>query len=203
MLVRGAIRQVLATINGVRIVAEAEDGPAAISCVRTHSPALLTLDGAMPGARGMEVYGEVRRWSPETRVCVVTGFVARGQLAGWIAAGVDGLLLKTCDTDEMRRGFETVLSGRRFQAGEVRRIVGTMGEGEDLTLRERQVLHLLAEGLSNTEVAARLSISAKTVDNHRTRLMAKLGVRSYGQLIAYALREGLLEPGAQITHQTP
>jgi len=161
-------------------------------------PNLLTLDAGMPLARGMQVYGEVRRWSPETRIAVVTGFTAAGHLSDWIAADVDGLFLKTCPPEEMAHGFSVVLNGGGYVSKATLSILEGADETENLTGRERQILHLIAEGLTNKEIGERLSVSSKTIDNHRTRLMAKLGVHSVAQLLAYALKEGLLDQSRQL-----
>ena len=197
-LVRNALRDILSEIHGVEIAAEAENGVEAIALVKTQKPTLLTLDSGMPLASGMEVYGEVRRWSPDSRIAVVTGFTAVGQLADWVAAGVDGLFLKTCPPEEIRDGFALLLNGGTYYS---KAVIATLEGAPDtpkLSVRERQVLHMIAEGRTNAEIAEQLSISPKTVDNHRTRLMAKLDVHSVAQLIAYALKEGLLDQNAQL-----
>ncbi|MEM8838994.1 MAG: response regulator transcription factor [Pseudomonadota bacterium] len=196
-LVRNGIKDVFATIEDTQVVGEAENGLEAIALGKSLRPTLMTLDAGMPLCKGMEVYGEVRRWSPETRIAVVTGFTAVGSLADWVSAGVDGLFLKSCTPEEMRKGFDLILKGGGYVEKQVLTILKEAPEEEGLTPRERQILHLVAEGCSNAEIADRLSISPKTVDNHRTRLMAKLGVRSVAQLLAYALKEGLLDSASQ------
>ncbi len=188
----------LSSIDGVSIVGEAENGLEAITLAKTLRPSLMTLDSGMPLARGMEVFGESRRWSPETKIAVVTGFTGVGQLADWVAAGVDGLFLKTCDPDEMRKGFSLLLEGGTYYSEAVIESLKDDPQQLTLTLRERQILHLIAEGCANTEIATRLSISPKTVDNHRTRMMAKLNVHSVAQLLALALKEGLLDQNQQL-----
>lgn len=197
-LVRAGLKEILAgLVPPVTVVGEAENGVEAIALGKSLQPGLLLLDAGMPLSRGMEVYGEVRRWSPDTRIAVVTGFTAARGLADWIAAGADGVFLKTCPPDEMVKGFGLILSGERYVSKEVLRILETAEERDTLTLRERQVLHLIAQGCANAAIAERLSISPKTVDNHRTRMMAKLQVHSTAQLLALALKEGLLDHTAQ------
>jgi len=197
MLVRKAIGEILSAMDRVEIVGEAGNGLEAIAMAKQFRPTLITLDSGMPQAGGMEAYGEIRRWAPEIRICVVTGFTSAGQLRSWHDAGADGLLLKSCAVEDMRIAFETVLRGERYISAEVREALTDQTPQTSLTSRERQVLHLLAEGHNNAEIARRLSISTKTVDNHRTRLMAKLGVRSLSQLLGLALKEGLLDQNTQ------
>lgn len=199
-LVRSGLREVFGQLDNVTIVGEAGDGLEAMTLARTLKPSLMTLDAAMPHASGIEVYGELRRWVPDTRIAVVTGFGAGGHLADWVAAGVDGLFLKTCPYQEMLRGFEIILSGTGYVSEAVSTVLDAYNSDtgvDQLTARERQILHLLAEGFSSNELADKLSISPKTVNNHRTHMMAKLKVRSLGQLIALALKEGLLDKTKQ------
>ena len=198
MIVRNALRQIVSTIPNATVIGEAANGLEAITLCKTLQPSLLTIDSAMPLAKGMEVYGEVRRWSPDTRVCLVTGITARGHLAEWIAAKVDGIAFKTCSTEDMHDCFSLLLEGGSHFSPAVLSVIEGLAPPADITLRERQVLHLLAEGCTNPEIAERLSISPKTVDNHRTRLMAKLKVHSLAQLLAHALKEGLLDHSAQL-----
>lgn len=197
-LVRSGLRELFLGLSGIEIAGEAADGLEAMTLARTLKPDLMTLDSGMPLARGIEVYGEVRRWCPDTKIVVVTGFTAIGQLADWISAGVDGLFLKTCSPDEMRKGIELILQGGAFVSKAVIERLEAQERRPDLTARERQILHLIAEGFSNAEIGDRLSISAKTVDNHRTRMMAKLNVHSLAQLLALALKEGLLDSSTQL-----
>lgn len=194
-LVRNGLKDIVRCISGfsVSIVGEAENGVEAIAVTKTMRPDLLLLDAGMPLSRGIEVFVEVRRWSPDTSVAVVTGFTSARSLSDWISAGVDGLFVKSCPPEEMAKGFEKILNGERYISEDVSRIVGNDDGAPDLTLREQQVLNLVAEGCSNAGIAERLGISEKTVDNHRYRMMAKLNVHSIAQLIAYALKEGLLD----------
>lgn len=197
-LVRSGLKGILMQMDAVEVVGEAENGLEAIAMAKDLRPDLILLDSGMPLSRGMEAYGEIRRWSPETKIAVVTGFNAAGTLADWIAAGVEGLFLKTSPPEEMAQGFRLILDGEGYVAKEVLQRLERSEDVKELSARERQILHLIAEGCSNAAIGERLSISAKTVDNHRTRLMAKLGVHSVAQLLAYALKEGLLDSSAQL-----
>ena len=197
-LVRRGLRDVVSKVKGLSVVAEAADGLEAIVLCKAERPFLLTLDSGMPLARGVEVYAEVRRWSPETRIIVVTGFTSAGHLQDWIDNGVDGLFLKSCDPDLLVGGVAQVVDGKQAISPAVTAIIGQASDRPALSGRERQILNLVADGHTNVVIGERLGISPKTVDNHRTRIMRKLDVHSIGQLIAYALREGLLDGNAQL-----
>ena len=197
-IVRQGTAQILSTIENLDIVAEADNGFAAITAVKKHKPHLLVLDAAMPMARGIEVYSEARRWSPDTAIMLLTGFTSLSLLSDWLDAGVDGILLKSCDPEEMRTGFIAVLEGSAYVAQSVRdRLKSAVGPTA-MTAREREVLSLIATGHSNTAIAERLSISKKTVEKHRASLMSKISVHSVAELMVYALREGLLDEHKQL-----
>lgn len=197
-IVRDGTKQVFEQIRGATIVAEVSDGLAAIAAIKTHQPNLLVLDSAMPYAKGIEVLAETRRWSKQTAVVLLTGFTSAGILSTWLDAEVEGILLKSCSTDEMKTCFETVMSGGRFIAEGALEILERATETVALTDREREVLSLLAMGHQNTSIGERLNISSRTVEKHRASLMDKLGVGSLAELIAYALKEGLLDQQTQL-----
>jgi len=177
---------------------EAADGLSAIAAVKTHQPDLLVLDAAMPMARGIEVYSDARRWSPKTRICLLTGFTSVGLLADWIDAGVDGLMLKGDTTDMMQEGLSTLVAGGSYISPNVTAMLETDTTSSKLTPREREVLSLIATGQENRRIAERLCISPKTVEKHRASLMSKLGVHSVAELMVYALREGWLDDHRQL-----
>lgn len=197
-IVRRSLAEILTEIGNLTIVAEASNGLETIALVKQHSPDLLLLDAAMPLARGVQVYSEARRWSPNTRVVVITGFTSATLLADWLSAGVDGLFLKSAEPVEMRKGFEVVLAGGRFVSSEVTQRLENEPSLPELTDREREVLSLIASGHQNVAIGERLFISPKTVEKHRASLMAKLGVNSISALMTLALREGLLDEHRQL-----
>ena len=196
-LIRMGISQIL-TSAGLTFAGEAENGLEAIAQVRGHQPTLLTLDIAMPYARGIEVFGEVRRWSPDTKIMVFSGLTSASLVRELDDAKADGIFLKSGDMAQFAQAVPRVLVGERIVLQDAKDMLSRASETPDLTMRERQVLSLLAQGLSNKDISARLGISAKTVDNHRTNLMAKLRAHSMAELLSFALREGFLDS----SHQT-
>ena len=191
-MIRDAIAQMLKAA-GVSVVAQAQDGLEAIARVRAHLPALLTLDIAMPHAHGIDVLVEARRWSPGTRILVFSGMTSAGLYRQMVTAQADGIFVKHGAVALFAKAIPRILAGEQIIAPEVTDCLDQAPDGPDLTLREHQVLSLLAQGLSNKPIAERLGVSAKTIDNHRTNLMRKVGAHSLAELLARALREGLLD----------
>ncbi len=187
-------------VNGhtIKVVAEAANGLDAIAEVKQHRPDMLVLDVSMPMAGGVEVLVETRRWAPDTRIIVFTGISAMGKVSELIEAGVDGLFSKAEDSQNLYQQVPMILQGGRYISPFFSDILEKAPERSALTDRERQILNLIVAGQSNKEISRHLGISAKTVDRHRTNLMQKLDVHSVAQLIAYSLREGLIDPAAEI-----
>lgn len=156
-------------------------------------PNLLTLDIAMPLAQGVAVYAEVKRWSPDTKVMVFTGVTSSNLLGEMVQTGVEGIFTKRGDITEFERAIPIILQGGKVISTDAATIIDAGADKQELTAREHQILSLICDGHSTKGIADILSVSAKTVDNHRTNFMAKLGVRSMAELLAYALREGLMD----------
>jgi DNA-binding NarL/FixJ family response regulator len=179
-------------MSGVEIVGEAEDGLAAIALAKRLQPDLLLLDVAMPHAGGLAVVGEVKRWSPQTRIAVLTGVTTKATLKQ-LRDTVAGVLLKTCAPQELDYGLRRIIAGGTYVAEQARAGLANEGPDTELTTRERQILSLVAQGRTNADIATMLGISVKTVDNHRTNVMRKLDVHSAAELVALAYREGLAD----------
>jgi len=192
-IVRLSLIQLLDSIDNVTVVDNVCDGLSAIAAVKRHQPALLMLDSAMPLARGFEVFSECRRWSPNTAVILLTGFTSPALLTDWLQADVNGILLKTCEPEEMRQCVEVVLAGGHYIAAHARDAIDNGMACDNLTLREQQVLSLIFSGERNDTIGERLCISFKTVEKHRASIMRKFGVHSISELMIAALRQGLLD----------
>lgn len=202
-IVRSGLRGALETpdlvsTTPIKVVEEAADGLSAIAAVKRHKPDLLLLDVSMPHAGGVEVLLEVRRWSPKTKVVVFTGITAPGLISDLIDAGVDGLFSKAADNTEMFAKLQLILHGGRHIAQAFMDRLEDQPTRPKLTDRERQTLNMIIAGRSNKEIAAGLGISIKTVDKHRTSLMQKLEVSSVAQLVALALKEGLIDSAREL-----
>lgn len=181
----------LLELRGFEVVASVPDGRAAIAAITAEQPDVALLDVRMPHLTGIEVARAV----PETPVVLYTGFGGRAVLAEAFAAGVRGFVLKEAPVDDLVRAVERVVGGGTYVdpvlAGAVLG-AGTESDLPALTARERDVLTLLADGLSNDAVGARLGISAETVRTHLRKAMAKLEADTRTQAVATALRQSLI-----------
>lgn len=187
----------------VEVVAEVADGLTAIAAIKRERPDLALLDLAMPHSNGIEVFAEARRWSPETRFVVFTGTATPGALAAMVGSGVHGVFLKTGDPAELTGALPRIMAGQQVIGRRAAEIVATMKAAVALSARELQVIQAVARGATNAEIAAALGISAKTVDNHRTNLMRKLGVHSTAELVMAGVRLGILDASSAASEPDP
>lgn len=197
-IIRGALAQLLSNSDALKgysftICDQVCDGIRAIGALRKHQPDLLMLDVTMPHAGGTEVLIEARRWLPDCKVIVFTGVEASGKIAELVEVGADGLFCKSDDLDELAAAIPRIMEGGRIICRRFTRVLESAADIEPLTSRERQILNLVVSGQTNREIGETLGISIKTVDRHRTSVMRKADARSAVELIAYALREGLVE----------
>jgi len=202
-IVRSGLRMALKTPGliepeGVKVLADVGDGFAAIAAAKTHRPSLVIVDVQMPHASGIEVVVEIKRWCPDSRIVVFTGVTAPGLIGHLIEAGVDGLFAKSGSVETLYEKLPTILRGGRFVDDGFVAVLEDQPDMPALTGRERQTLNMIVRGLSNKEISADLGISAKTVEKHRMSLMQKLGVNSVAQLLARAVKDGLIDPSKEL-----
>jgi len=202
-LVRAGLRALLAELPDVEVVAEAGDGHEAIGLIREKKPDVALVDVTMPKLNGIEVAARVKKEMPETRVVIVSMHADDAYVHRALVAGAAGYLLKTADRAELEMALRAIGRGERWLSPAVSKkvVAGYTGGGpprdepfERLTPRQRKVLQLIAEGLSTKEIAARLDVSVKTVDTHRTELMERLGIHGVAGLVRYAIRVGIVHP---------
>jgi two-component system response regulator NreC len=201
-VVRQGLRALLAAEPGFSVVAEAADGLTTADLVERLKPNVLVLDLMMPHLGGLEVARQVRRRSPQTRVVVLSIHANEAYVLEALRNGVAGSVLKESTAADLVQAVREAVAGRRYLSPPlseraielyVQKAQATLPDiYETLTSREREVLHLAAEGLSNADIAARLSITRRTAETHRARVMRKLGLRNQTELIRYALRRGIL-----------
>ncbi len=148
----------------------------------------------MPGANGMEVFLEAKRWSSETRFVLLTGTALPETIRAFVEAGIDGVCLKDCSEEEIVGVVRQVLNGRKAVGASAQQLLKEKIETVAVTDRELAVLQAIARGHTNASAAEALGVSHKTVDTHRTNLMRKFAVNSTASLLLAAVRAGLLDP---------
>lgn len=185
-----------AVINSVpefQVVGIAPNGIEAIAMIKRLKPNAALLDLSMPGANGLEVFVEAKRWSPQTRYVIITGISASSLFSQLSDAGIDGLFIKNSPPDEISSGIVRILAGERVISPEAQKIIDETKQGKQFSKRELEVLQCLARGQSNKQIADTLGISPKTIDSHRTNLLRKTNVNTTAALLVRAMRDGLVE----------
>ena len=205
-LVREGLVSILKPAAGYEVVGQAGNGRDAIRMVKNLKPDLVLLDMVLPDKNGIELSREIRNISPPTRIMIVSMHSKVDYIVKAFEAGATGYMAKESATERLLQGIEHVLNGEYFMDGSVsHRVVEKLMQTpekemkitdaayETLTPREQEITVLLAEGYSAKETAAKLFISPKTVENHRTSIMNKLGLHSTLELVRYAARLGLID----------
>lgn len=202
-IVRRGMRSLLETEPGVDIVAEAADGLEAVRLCEEHHPDLLIVDVAMPKLNGIEVAARSQKLQPPPKAIILSMHADESYVMRSIYAGARAYLLKDSTDEDLIPAIRAVASGRSFFSPAVTALLvedymrQLKERGLDdtyalLTDREKEVLHLLAEGRSNKEVAALLDVGVSTVETHRANLMQKLNLHSTAEIVLYAVRKRLI-----------
>jgi two-component system response regulator NreC len=201
-LIRQGLLRLLEAESDLQVVGEASDGLQAVQLAEALKPDVLVLDLMMPGLNGLEVLRQVKKRSPATVNLVLSMQSADAYVVEALRCGATGYILKDSGPAEVVTAVRHVLQGRRFLSAKLSEklidayLQSTTKNGADLyetlTDREREVLQMAAEGLTNAAIARRLSLSPRTVELHRSRMMNKLGLRNQTELIRYAVRRGIL-----------
>jgi len=201
-IVRDGICALLALAGDIEVVGEAANGSEALKLVKELQPSVVLMDIAMPIMGGLEATRRIRREFPRTRVIVLTQYDDQEYVFPVIEAGASGFISKAAASSELTMGIRSVYHGDSFLSPSVTKLLvedyqhGGARAGHDpyeqLTDRERDVLKLVAEGYTTPEIADMLKVSPKTVEGHKTSLMAKLGIHNRIELVKYALRKGII-----------
>ena len=205
-IIRSGLRMVLES-QGVRVVAEAANGAEAVELTRRLRPDVVLMDIRMPVVNGIAATTKIVRERLPSRVLVLTTYDLDGLVYGALRAGAAGFLLKTTAPDRLVAGIELVAAGEALLAPSLTRrlieehvrgpepVAGTPPGLSALTVREVDVLRLVARGLTNDDIAGRLSVSPVTVKTHVNRILAKLGAETRAQVVVQAYECGLVRAG--------
>jgi NarL family two-component system response regulator LiaR len=200
-VVREGLRTFLELQDGIEVVGEAENGEQAVAEAERLTPDVILMDLVMPVLDGVGAMRKLRQSLPRTRVIVLTSFAEDDRVLPAIQAGAAGYLMKNVQPKELARAVRAAHNGEALldpsvAARLVEAIAQPPGEEprDELTPREREVLELIGQGLSNKRIALELGVSEKTVKTHVGHLLAKLGVADRTQAALHAVRSGLLSP---------
>jgi DNA-binding NarL/FixJ family response regulator len=201
-VVRHGLRALLSAEQDFRVVGEVPDGLEVANLVERLKPDVLVVDLMMPGLNGLEVTRQVRQRTAHTRVVILSMHANEGYVLEALRNGASAYVLKDSSSADLIHAVREVAAGRRYLSpplsehameAYLNKAINTPPDPFDtLTTREREVLHLAAQGHTNTEIGTRLSISPRTAEIHRANLMRKLTLRTQTDLIRYAIRRGII-----------
>jgi two-component system, NarL family, response regulator NreC len=205
-IVRRGIRTLLESEPGVEIVGEASDGREALRLCQTLRPDIAILDIAMPQLNGIEVTAQASKHDPKLKVIILSMYADETYIIRALIAGARSYLMKEATEDDLLPALRAVVAGKSFFSPGISKILlddyvrqlqnrGLTDSWELLSNREREVLQLLAEGHTNKEVASLLNVGVSTIDTHRNRIMQKLNLRHFADLVLYAVRKGIISSG--------
>ncbi|UCF98810.1 MAG: response regulator transcription factor [Spirochaetaceae bacterium] len=201
-IVRQGLQTYLNLMDDITVVAEAGNGVEALAQVRRHTPDVVLMDLVMPEMDGIEATRQIRQLSPTTKVIVLSSFTDDEKVFSAIKAGAIGYLLKDISPEDLARAVRAVIRGKtQLHPDIAQKLMNQFiapkdpneAISEDLTPREIEVLRLLAQGMSNAELATALYISEKTVKTHISNILGKLNLNDRTQAAIYAYKHGLVE----------
>jgi DNA-binding NarL/FixJ family response regulator len=201
-LFREGVKTILSRASDVKVIGEAADGIQAVELARKLRPDVVLMDISMPALRGVDAVRRIRKGRPEVRVLMLTIYDDEEVVARCLEAGASGYLVKDAPPSQLVYAIQAAARDQRYMSpGVLKPLVGHYAKRSDkprttydlLSDREREILVLLAEGVSLKEIAGKLNLSVKTVDAHKYNLMRKLDVHDRTSLIRFAIRTKLIE----------
>lgn len=196
-ILRDGLRNILEQYPDIKVIGEATDGYEAVALAKKLNPDVIIMDVTMKTMNGIEATRQLSVQSAASKVIALSMHDNKRFIIGMFKAGAYGYLLKDCDTNELIRAIHVVNSGKRYVAQRLSNVlmddlINIGKETTELSLREEEILRLIAKGKSSKEIADMLFLSSKTVDAHRKNIMDKLEIRNLPDLTKYALKQGLI-----------
>ncbi len=198
-LVRAGFKSILDAEADIDVIAEAEDGLECLELIRAKSPNVVLLDLSMPKLSGVNAITHIQKRYSDTKVIVLTAAETVNVWREVLEMGIDGIAMKSVSPKELVKGIHSVMQGDTFMHSEIQPILEAEAglTNKRLSVREKQVVKLVAEGYKTKEIAEMLEISDRTVSKHRENLMTKMGITSTAELTNYANESGLTKVGLE------
>ncbi|MCP5159782.1 MAG: response regulator transcription factor [Gammaproteobacteria bacterium] len=207
-LMRAGLHQLVDGFVGFKVIAEANDGREAVRLVRELEPDIVLLDITMPGLNGLDAAALITKMASHIQIVILSMHTTENYVLEALRVGAVGYVIKNAAVDELERALRAARNGERWISPTVshhllddylrlvRKETATQsGSGSSvLTLRQREILQLIAEGCTTREIASRLCVSARTVETHRAQLMERLNIHDVAGLTRFAIRSGLIDP---------
>ena len=198
-LVRDGMKTLLKDVNDFSVVGEAADGLEVVKKVEELLPDIVTMDISMPNMNGLETIDVIHRRFPKTKILVLTMHENEEYAHRVYKSGAGGYILKNSDKKEFIHAIRMVHKGERFFSSSVSGVTSKGYVGKEvasipITRREKEILRLIVDGLTNQEIADKLFISPRTVDTHRSNLMQKLEIKNTAGLVRFAIENGIVSP---------
>jgi DNA-binding NarL/FixJ family response regulator len=200
-LFREGIVNLLFSAENIEVIAQAEDGIDAIEKAKHYKPDVVLLDITMPRMNGIETTKKLKLLMPKIKIVSLSMHSEKQYVKGVLEAGADGYLLKNCTNRQLTEAIQSVYDGKKYLSEDVTGMVisgyldpsgSETTEYENLSVREKEIFHLFAEGKSTREISELLFISVKTVNTHKQNILEKLDLKSNTELVKYALKNGLI-----------
>jgi len=202
-ILRKGIKSLLQDEEDINIIGEAESGQEALELITQKQPDVAIMDISMPGLNGIDVTRKIIKTNPQTKILMLSMHGARQYVVNSLKAGASGYILKKNAVDELIAGIRTVIGGNKYLSPSVSEILvddivhpewhNSGGALQDLSVREREVLQLIAEGKTVTDISEKLYISGNTVTTHRKNIMRKLNLHNTAELTKFAIKHGLID----------
>ncbi|PIP38827.1 MAG: DNA-binding response regulator [Desulfobacterales bacterium CG23_combo_of_CG06-09_8_20_14_all_51_8] len=200
-ITRAGLKALLDGQKNMIVVGEAENGRQAVRLASELTPDVIVMDINMPELNGIEATRQILAELPGTKIIALSMYSDKRYVVGMLKAGVSGYLLKNCAFDELVSAISSVVKNQNYMSQKIANTImkdyanfletGDASPTSQLSVREREVLQLIAEGLKTKDIATRIHVSVKTVETHRQQIMRKLGTTSVAELTKIALKEGL------------
>lgn len=199
-ILRELVCRLVSDMDGFDLVGQSGDGLEGLEACKELKPDLAIVDIMVPSLNGLEIVRLLKKANPNTKLIVFSGNSTRERVQAALKAGVDGIVQKDASIDDLETAIRRVMQGSSYMSSDILDIMRDLmlnpsasSDLDKLTTREREILQLVAEGHTTKEVAARLGVSVKTADSHRTNVMAKLDIHDVASLTRFAIANGLVE----------